>query len=111
MAAQASPTSIVPERHPGYEKHYLDMRKTFIQHAGLSEAGRNIVRDGYREQDGDVHQATIGGLLIERAGRFPKPGDVVGVDGLRLKVADARNARINQVRRARATAGDLSEPE
>jgi hypothetical protein len=58
VATQASPTSIVPERHPGYEKHYLDMRKKFMQHAGLSEAGRNILRDGYREQDGDVHQAT-----------------------------------------------------
>ena len=58
VAAQASPTSIVPERHPGYEKHYLDMRKEFMQHAGLEEAGRNIVRDGYREQDGDVHEAT-----------------------------------------------------
>jgi hypothetical protein len=58
MAAQASPNSIVPERNPGYEKQYLDVRKEFLQHAGLSEAGRNIVRDGFLENDGDVHQAT-----------------------------------------------------
>jgi hypothetical protein len=58
VAAQASPTSLVPERHPAYEKQYLDMRKEFMEHAGLSEAGRNLVRDGYLEQDGDVHQAT-----------------------------------------------------
>jgi hypothetical protein len=58
VAAQASPTSIVPERHPGYEKQYLDIRQKFMQHAGLSEAGRNIVRDGYLENDGDVHEAT-----------------------------------------------------
>jgi len=58
VAAQASPNSIVPERNPGYEKHYLDVRKEFVQHAGLNEAGRNIVRDGFLENDGDVHQAT-----------------------------------------------------
>jgi Transglycosylase-like domain len=58
VAAQASPTTIVPERNPAYEKHYLDVRKEFVQQTGLDEAGRNLVRDGYLEQDGDVHQAT-----------------------------------------------------
>jgi hypothetical protein len=58
VAAQGSPTTVVPERHPGYEKHYLDLRDKFVKQVGLSEAGRNIVRDGYREKNGDVHEAT-----------------------------------------------------
>ena len=58
VAAQGSPTSIVPERHPGYEKRYIELRQKFVKQVGLSDAGRNIVRDGYREQDGDVHEAT-----------------------------------------------------
>lgn len=58
VAAQGSPTSVVPERHPGYEKHYLDLRDKFVKQVGLSTAGRNIVRDGYREKNGAVHEAT-----------------------------------------------------
>jgi hypothetical protein len=58
VAAQGSPTSIVPERHPGYEKRYIELRQKFVKRIGLQEAGRNIVRDGYREKDGDVHEAT-----------------------------------------------------
>jgi hypothetical protein len=57
-AAQASPTSIVPQHHPGYEKRYLELRQKLVTRAGLSEAGRNIVRDGYRDRTGDVHEAT-----------------------------------------------------
>jgi len=57
-AAQGSPVSIVPEHHPAYEKRYLELRQKFVNRVGLHEAGRNIVRDGYREKDGDVHQAT-----------------------------------------------------
>jgi hypothetical protein len=58
VAAQGSPTSVVPERHPGYEKRYIELRQKLVKQVGLSEAGRNIVRDGYREKDGDVHEAT-----------------------------------------------------
>ena len=58
VAAQGSPTSIVPEHHPAYEKRYLELRKKFVKQVGLHEAGRNIVRDGYHEKDGDVHPAT-----------------------------------------------------
>lgn len=58
VAAQGSPTSIVPERHPGYEKRYIELRQKFVKQVGLREAGRNIVRDGYREKNGDVHEAT-----------------------------------------------------
>jgi hypothetical protein len=58
VAAQGSPTSVVPERHPGYEKRYIELRQKLVKQVGLSEAGRNIVRDGYREKDGDVHEPT-----------------------------------------------------
>ena len=58
VAAQGSPTSIVPEHHPAYEKRYLELRQKFVKQVGLHEAGRNIVRDGYNEKDGDVHPAT-----------------------------------------------------
>jgi Transglycosylase-like domain len=58
VAAQGSPTSVVPEHHPAYEKRYLEVRHKLVKRLGLREAGRNIVSDGYREKDGDVHPAT-----------------------------------------------------
>jgi hypothetical protein len=58
VAAQGSPTSVVPEHHPAYEKRYLEVRHKLVEHLGLREAGRNIVSDGYQEKDGDVHPAT-----------------------------------------------------
>jgi hypothetical protein len=58
VAAQGSPTSIVPKRQPGYEKHYRELRKQVVKHIGLHAAGRDIVSDGYREKNGDVHKAT-----------------------------------------------------
>ena len=58
VAAQASPKAILPERHPVYEKRYLEVRGKLVERLGLREAGRNIVRDGYLEKDGDVHPAT-----------------------------------------------------
>ena len=58
VAAQGSPTTAVPQRHPSYEKHYLELRKQVVKHIGLTAAGRNIVSDGYLEKTGDVHAAT-----------------------------------------------------
>jgi hypothetical protein len=58
VAAQGSPTTIVPERQPAYEKHYRELRKQVVKHVGLHAAGRDIVSDGYLEKTGDVHQAT-----------------------------------------------------
>jgi Transglycosylase-like domain len=58
VAAQASPSEVMPERHPAYEKRYLDVRQSVVKRLGLREAGRNIVRDGYLEKDGDTHPAT-----------------------------------------------------
>jgi hypothetical protein len=58
VAAQGSPSAVVPEHHPAYEKQYLETRGKFVNRLGLHEAGRNIVRDGYLEKDGDVRPAT-----------------------------------------------------
>jgi transglycosylase-like protein len=63
VAAQGSPTSLVPEHHPAYEKRYLEVRQQFVNRMGLREAGRNIVRDGYREKGGGVHDATKAEVL------------------------------------------------
>ena len=63
VAAQGSPISVVPERHPGYEKRYLEVRQKFVKRLGLREAGRNIVRSGYREKDGNVHEASKSEVL------------------------------------------------
>ena len=58
VAAQGSPTSVVPERQPAYQKHYRELRKQVVKHVGLNVAGRDIVSDGFREKNGDIHQAT-----------------------------------------------------
>jgi CBS domain containing-hemolysin-like protein len=52
----------------------------------------------------DVHQATIGGVVIERLGRDPEVGDVVALDGLRLEVTDVQDGRVNEVRIVKASA-------
>jgi hypothetical protein len=59
-AAQGAPQQAA---NPGagwkpYEKRYLELRHDYVKELGLREAGRDIVRDGYREQDGDVRVAT-----------------------------------------------------
>jgi CBS domain containing-hemolysin-like protein len=46
----------------------------------------------------DVYQATIRGVVIERLGRVPEPGDVVEVDGLRLEVAGVHDGQVDEVR-------------
>jgi CBS domain containing-hemolysin-like protein len=51
----------------------------------------------------DVHQATIGGIVIERLGRIPQVGDVVVLDGLHLEVTRVQNGRVDEVRVERAS--------
>ena len=46
----------------------------------------------------DVHQATIGGVVIEILGRVPAPGDVVEVSGLRLEVTGVQDGRVKEIR-------------
>ena len=58
VAAQGSPMSITPKHQPDYVKHYRELRKQVVKNVGLNAAGRDIVSDGYREKNGDVHKAT-----------------------------------------------------
>jgi CBS domain containing-hemolysin-like protein len=46
----------------------------------------------------DIHHATVAGLVIERLGRVPEPGDVVEADGMRLEVTDVQDGRVKEVR-------------
>jgi hypothetical protein len=41
-----------------FEERYLDVRNRYVKRFDLETAGRNLVRDGYRESDGDVRTAT-----------------------------------------------------
>jgi putative hemolysin len=41
---------------------------------------------------------TVGGLMLDLAGRVPDPGDSVEVDGFRLTAVDVRGRRIERVR-------------
>src|SRR5947208_1451544 len=60
VAAQGAPQQAVDPgaRWKPYEKRYLDLRQDYVKEFGLHEAGRDIVRDGYRRQDGDVLPAS-----------------------------------------------------
>jgi CBS domain containing-hemolysin-like protein len=51
----------------------------------------------------EVHQATIGGVVIERLGRLPEPGDVVVLDGLQVEVTDVQDGHVNEVRIVQAS--------
>jgi hypothetical protein len=41
-----------------YEERYLEVRERFVDEFGAREAGRDIVRDGFRERGGDVREPT-----------------------------------------------------
>ncbi len=93
VAAQGSPVSIMPkrdsgsstpQRHPGYEKRYIELRQKFVKRVGLREAGRNIVRDGFRESNGDVHEATKAEVVasthrMEASLKPPEPAPATNV--------------------------------
>jgi hypothetical protein len=86
VAAQGSPISVVPEHHPAYEKRYLEVRHEFVKRFGLQEAGRNIVRDGYLDKDGNVHEATTAKVVpstnrMEASLNPPEPSKTVTTTG------------------------------
>ena len=56
-AAAQGATHEKNDNRKSFETRYLELRRDYVKEFGLQEAGRNIVRDGYREQDGDVHVA------------------------------------------------------
>ena len=46
----------------------------------------------------DHHEATIGGVVLERLGRLPGDGEEVEIDGVRFAVLAAADARIQELR-------------
>ncbi len=46
----------------------------------------------------DHHEATIGGVVLERLGRLPEEGEEVELDGVRFAVLSAADARIQELR-------------
>ena len=57
-AEGASSLKAIEKTNEAYEETYLRLYDRYADKFGHSEAGRNWVRDGYREQDGDVRAAT-----------------------------------------------------
>jgi CBS domain containing-hemolysin-like protein len=55
----------------------------------------------------DHHEATIGGVVLERLGRLPEAGEVVELAGVRLEVVRAEDAQVQELRvAARVEEGD-----
>jgi CBS domain containing-hemolysin-like protein len=46
----------------------------------------------------DHHEATLGGVILERLGRLPEPGEEVALDSARFQVVSAENAQIQELR-------------
>jgi putative hemolysin len=53
---------------------------------------------------------TVGGLMLDLAGRVPDPGDSVEVDGFRLTALDVRGRRIERVRIEATGSTDAGDP-
>lgn len=56
--ATSDATGPAADGREGYEQRYLKLRDRYVEEFGLRSAGRDIVRDGYLERDGDVRAAT-----------------------------------------------------
>jgi len=71
-----------------------------LSDGGWSVSGR-LHRDAFDEQLGlvapDGHYDTLAGLVLERLGRLPDPGDEVTVDGWRLTVSRMDGRRIDRI--------------
>jgi CBS domain containing-hemolysin-like protein len=46
----------------------------------------------------EVHEATIGGYVVERLGRLPEVGELVDVDGVRLEITKVGEAQVEELR-------------
>jgi CBS domain containing-hemolysin-like protein len=57
-----------------------------------------LVEERLRVEFHDHHEATIGGVVLERLGRLPEQGEEVEVDGVRFAVLSAADARIDELR-------------
>jgi CBS domain containing-hemolysin-like protein len=57
-----------------------------------------LVEERLEAEFTDHHEATIGGVVLERLGRLPEAGEEVEVDGVRFAVLASADARIQELR-------------
>jgi CBS domain containing-hemolysin-like protein len=50
----------------------------------------------------DAHEATLGGVLIERLGRLPEPGETVQLEGWQVEVVGVGEAQVTALRLQRS---------
>jgi hypothetical protein len=79
------------ERTP-YEERYLEVRERYVDEFGQRAAGRNIVRDGFRERGGDVREPTRQEVVrsTERmVGALKPPAPAVEAEAADVPAAEA----------------------
>ena len=54
------------------------------------------------QREEDIESTTVGGLVSERLGRVPRPGEFVEHDGVRIEVLASDELRVEQVRLGRS---------
>ena len=59
---------------------------------------------GIREDDFECESETVGGFTIETFGRFPKAGESVETDGMKITVIEMESHRVGKVLVSRAAA-------
>lgn len=87
-----------------------------IRHEGETvvvegSASPRRVREELGVDLGEVHEATIGGHVVEMLGRVPEPGETVELDGYRVEVSDIDATRVTQLRFSRVNSEEGGEPE
>lgn len=68
---------------------------------GIAEVDAKLPVDDLNEMYGTAIESdsdTVGGAVIEAAGRIPEPGDVVHIEGLKFIVTECEGTRIRKLR-------------
>ncbi|MHB9002672.1 MAG: hemolysin family protein [Coriobacteriia bacterium] len=68
---------------------------------GIAEVDARLPIDDLNEMYGTAVESdsdTVGGAVIEAAGRIPEPGDVIHIEGLRFIVIECEGTRIRKLR-------------
>lgn len=79
---------------------------------GIAEVDAILPVDDLNEMYGTAIESdsdTVGGAVIEAAGRIPEPGDVIHIEGLRFIVTECEGTRIRKLRVEPATQREAEE--
>ena len=89
---------LVGEIHDEHDPQIEGVRA--VEGGAMSVLGRYPVHDlpALGIEPPTTEAATIGGLVAERLGRLPAPGDVIELDGRRVTVESVRRRRVQGVR-------------